>query len=144
MYIANYYDGFVGTAYDPLSGYYETSRYTTPSGPRDVWYRSGKVYTASVTAGMQVYTADVATASEERPGKVDGIEVAFGEGGKVMLRGEGEGIEVKIYDASGRLMYSRKVDVRGEEVLRTGLPSGVFMLHLKEGGRSRLLKFVVR
>ena len=145
VYIANYYDGFVGSAYDPLLGsYYTTSRYTTPSGPRDVWYRDGKVYTASVTAGMQVYTADVATAREERPGKVEGIEVAFGEGGKVMLRGEGEGIEVKIYDASGRLMYSKKVDVRGEEVLRTGLPSGVFMLRLKEGSRSRLLKFVVR
>ncbi len=145
VYIANYYDGFVGSAYDPIGGtYYTTSRYTTPSGPRDVWYRDGKVYTASVTAGMQVYTADVATAREERPGKVDGIEVAFGEGGKVMLRGEGEGIEVKIYDASGRLMYSKRVDVRGEEVLRTGLPSGVFMLRLKEGSRSRLLKFVVR
>ncbi len=145
VYIANYYDGFVGSAYDPIGGtYYTTSRYTTPSGPRDVWYRDGKVYTASVTAGMQVYTADVATAREERSGKVDGIEVAFGEGGKVMLRGEGEGIEVKIYDASGRLMYSKRVDVRGEEVLRTGLPSGVFMLRLKEGSRSRLLKFVVR
>ncbi len=144
VYIADYYDGYVGAAYDPFSGYYTTSRYTTPSGPRDVWYRDGKVYTASVTAGMQVYTADVATAREERPGKVDGIEVAFGEGGKVMLRGEGEGIEVKIYDASGRLMYSKRVDVRGEEVLRTGLPSGVFMLRLKEGSRSRLLKFVVR
>jgi len=38
----------------------------------------------------------------------------------------------------------KTVDVSGETVLKPELTSGVYMLHLKEGGRSRLLKFVVR
>ncbi len=144
VYVANYYDGFKGLAPDFSGGYYQTYAYSTPSGPRDVWYRDHKVYTASVTAGLQVYSVDIATAEWEGPGVDGGVKVSVGEGGEVVLRGKGEGVEVKIYDASGRLMYGKRLNVSGEVVLKPALPSGVFVLKLKEVRGTKRLKFVVR
>ncbi|NPB02931.1 MAG: T9SS type A sorting domain-containing protein [Thermotogae bacterium] len=140
LYYADFHYGFQAIDFTIPSFPQQVKRYSTPMGPDKIDFYNHRVYAASSSAGLQIYSVGVSTDYREDTSR-ENLRIVL-TNGTLEVGGQGK-IKLHLYNSSGRLLRRAAAETN-LRVDVSNFPSGVY-IYIVESQRSRRVgRFVLR